>query len=73
MRDRKPNFVIVIIWSALIAGGWVVVACSRKSCLGPAEFVFFVYLILFKDGEYRVGRRFYVLFLMLIFLFQKSD
>ena len=51
----------------------MVVAFSRKSCLGPAEFVSFVCLILFKDGECRVGRRFHVLFLMLIFLFQKLD
>ena len=59
MRDRKPNFVIFVIWSALIAGGWVVVACSRKSCLGPAEFASFVCLVLFKDGGRRVGRRFH--------------
>ena len=47
--DRKLNFVIFIVWSALIAGVWVV-AWSRKYCLGPAEIVSFVCLILFKDG-----------------------
>ena len=59
MRDRKPNFVIFVIWSALIAGGWVVVTCSRKSCFGLAEFASFVCLVLFKDGGYRVGQRFH--------------
>ena len=73
MRDRKPNFVIFVICSALIAGGWVVMACSRKSRLGPAEFASFVCLVLFKDGGRRVGRRFHFLFLKLIFLFQKSE
>ena len=24
--DRRPNFVIFAVWSALIVGGWVVVA-----------------------------------------------
>ena len=37
----------------------MVVACSRKSCLGPAEFASFVCLVLFKDGRRRVGRRFH--------------
>ena len=44
-RDRRPNFVIFVIWTALIVGGWVVVAWSRKSCLGPAEISSFVFLI----------------------------
>ena len=44
-RDRRPNFVIFEIWTALIVGGWVVVAWSRKSCLGPAEISSFVFLI----------------------------
>ena len=73
MRGRKPNFVIFVIWSALIAGGWVVVACSRKSCLGPAEFASFVCLVLFKDGDAGCVEDFTFLFLKLIFLFQKSE
>ena len=73
MRGRKPNFVIFVIWSALIAGGWVVVACSRKSCLGPAEFASFVCLVLFKDGDAGWVEDFTFLFLKLIFLFQKSE
>ena len=44
-RDRRPNFVIFVIWTALIVGGWVVVAWSRKSCLGLAEISSFVFLI----------------------------
>ena len=67
MRGRKPNFVIFVIWSALIAGGWVVVACSRKSCLGPAEFASFVCLVLFKDGDAGWVEDFTFLFLKLIF------
>ena len=34
--DRKPNFIIFLVWSALVVVG-VVMACSRKSSLGPAE------------------------------------
>ena len=50
-----PNFVIFVVWSALIAGGWVVVAWSRKSCLGAAEIASFVCLILLKDRGRRVS------------------
>ena len=31
-----PHFIFVV-WSALAVSGWVVVAWSRKSYLGPAE------------------------------------
>ena len=44
-RDRRPNFVIFVVWSALIVSRWVVVAWSRKSCLGPAEISSFVFLV----------------------------
>ena len=44
-RDRRPNFVIFVVWSARIVGRWVVVAWSRKSCLGPAEISSFVFLV----------------------------
>ena len=44
-RDRRPNFVIFVVWSALIVGRWVVVAWSRKSCLGPVEISSFVFLV----------------------------
>ena len=51
----------------------MVVACSRKSCLGPAEFASFVCLVLFKDGDAGWVEDFTFLFLKLIFLFQKSE
>ena len=44
-RDRRTNFVTFVVWSALIVGEWVVVARSRKSCLGPAEISSFVFLV----------------------------
>ena len=52
--DRKINFVIFAVWSALVAGVWMV-AWSRRYCLGPAEIASFMHLILFKDGGLRVG------------------
>ena len=33
-------------------------AWSRNSCLGPAEIVSFVFLVLFKDGEPSLNSRF---------------
>ena len=36
-RDRRPNFVIFVVWSALTIGGWVVVAWNRKSFLGQLK------------------------------------
>ena len=60
MRDRRPNFVIFVVWSALIAGEWVVVAWSRKSSLGPAEIASIVCLVLFKDEGCRVSPRFHL-------------
>ena len=59
-RDRRPNFVKFVIWSALIAGAWVVVAWSRKSCLVSAEIASFVCLFLFKDWGYRVSPKFHL-------------
>ena len=62
VRDRRPNFVIFVVWSALIVGGWVVLiwsrksclgsslVCSRKSCLVLAEIASYVFLVLFKYG-----------------------
>ena len=31
------QFLIFVVWSTLIVGGWVVVKQGRRSCLGPAE------------------------------------
>ena len=40
-RNRRPNFVIFVVWYTLIVGGLVMVgvlvAWSKKYCLGPAE------------------------------------
>ena len=45
-----PNCVICVVSRAL-SGGWgVVVAWSRKCCLGPSETASFVSRVLFKDG-----------------------
>ena len=49
-RGREPNFVIFLVWNALIVGRWMVVAWSRDSCLGPTEITTLVFLVLFKDG-----------------------
>ena len=43
----------------LTVGGWMVVAWSRKSSLGPAEIAYYVCLILFKDGGCRMSSRFH--------------
>ena len=31
VEDRRPNFVLSVVCSALIIGGWVVLAWSKKS------------------------------------------
>ena len=54
-RGRRPNFINFLVWGALIVGGWVVVAWSKKCYLGPDEIVSFVFLVLFKDGGRRDG------------------
>ena len=47
-RSRRPNFVVFVVWSALIVGRWVVKVWGRRSCLGPAENASFVFLALFR-------------------------
>ena len=56
--DRKPNFVIFLVLSALIVGGWMVVVWSRKSCLGLVEIASFVFRVLFTDEGCRASPRF---------------
>ena len=55
--------IIFVVWNTLIVGPWamvgLLVAWSRKSCLGPAEISSFVFLGFFKDGGRRVTLRFY--------------
>ena len=59
-RIRRLNFVIFVVWGTLIAGEWVLMTGSRKSCLGPAEIASFVFLVLFKDGGRRMSLRFHL-------------
>ena len=63
-RNRKPNFVIFVDWYTLIVGGWVLVgvlvAWSRKSCLGPAEIVSFMSVVLFKNAGCKMSPRFHI-------------
>ena len=44
----------------------MVVTWSKKSCLGVAKLVSFVFLVLSKDGGRRVSSIFHLFFLMLI-------
>ena len=44
-RDRRPQFVILLLWNTLIVGELVIVAWDSKSYLGPAEISFFMYLV----------------------------
>ena len=59
-RDRKPNFVIFLYWSAFIVVGCMVVAWSRDSCLGPAEIASLMFLVLFKYWRPSVSPRFHL-------------
>ena len=61
-RDRKPNFVIFVVWNALIVSEWVVLALSRKSYLKPSEIASLL-LASFKDGRHRVSPRLHLLVL----------
>ena len=59
-RNKKPNFIFVV-WYTLIFYGFVLVgvlvAWSRKSCLGPAEIASFVSLVLFKNAGRKLSPR----------------
>ena len=61
VRNRRYNFVIFVVGYTLIVVGWVLVgvlvAWSRKSCLGPAEIASFVSLVLFKNAGRKVSPR----------------
>ena len=41
-KETESVIAFLVFWSALIVSGWVVVACSRRSCLGPAKISSFV-------------------------------
>ena len=36
-RDRRPNYVVFVVWSAPNPDGGVVVGLGKESCLRPAE------------------------------------
>ena len=63
-RKKIPNFVTFVVWHTLIVGGLVLVgvlvAWSKKYCLGPAEIPSFVPLILFKNAGRKVSPRFHL-------------
>ena len=65
-RDREPDFVIFLVQSPLIVGGWRVVAQSRDSCLGLAEIASFVFLVYSRMGDPALVQDLIFLFLMLI-------
>ena len=56
-RNRRPSFVIFVVWSDLIVGRWLVVVWSRRFCLEPVEVASFLFLVLFKDWGCRVSPR----------------
>ena len=62
--DRRSNFVIFVVWYTLIVGRWVLVgvlvAWSRKSCLGLVEITSFLSLVLFKNAGRKVSPRFHL-------------
>ena len=64
--ETEPNFVICLVWSALIVDGWMVLEWSRNSCLGSAEIASFMFLVLFKVGGPIVSPSFVFLFPILI-------
>ena len=50
MGDIAGLILLFCSWSVLIVAGWVVLVWRRTSNLGPNEIVFYVFLVLFKDG-----------------------
>ena len=55
MVETEDLVLLFYSWSVLIFGGWVALAFSRKSYLGPVEIVSCVFLVLFKDGGRKVS------------------
>ena len=57
-RDRRFNFVIFVVWTAIIVDRWLVVAWGENSCFSPAEISSLVFLVLFKErtqSKFRVS------------------
>ena len=43
--EAKGLILFLVVKNALIVSGWVVLACSRKSYLWPAEISSFMFLV----------------------------
>ena len=48
--DRRFNFVIFVVWSAIIVGRWLVVAWGGNSYFSLAGISSLVFVVLFKEG-----------------------
>ena len=60
VKNKAKGLTFFLVWSAFIFGGWVVVAWSRKYCLGLTKIASFVFLVLLKDEGCRVSPRFHL-------------
>ena len=60
MVETEGLVLLFYSWTVLIVGGWVALAFSRKSYLGPAEIVSCVFLVLFKDGGRKVSPKYHL-------------
>ena len=57
--NRRVNFLLFVVWSALVVDRWLVVVWTEKSCFVLAEISSLMCLVLFKDqaqGESSGGR-----------------
>ena len=57
--NRRVNFLLFVVGSALVVDRWLMVACTEKSCFVLAEISSLMFLVLFKDqaqGESSGGR-----------------
>ena len=61
---KRPDLDIFVVWSALIVGGWVVLAWGRRSCLRPAAIASCVFLVSFNGGDAGSVKDFIFLFLV---------
>ena len=57
-KNRRPNFVISVVWSALIACGWVLVSWSRLE--GKLKWHLLCLCTFFNDGGRRESSRFHL-------------
>ena len=62
--DKRPDLDIFVVWSALIVGGWVVLAWGRRSCLRQAVISSCVFLVSFNGRDAGSIKDFIFLFLV---------